>query len=74
VGYAHLHAVINAFHVYTEHLVEISLACGFQVADVRDPSIVYKNMDPGFLKDLLKRRIYILLLGNVARIGLGIPS
>ncbi len=71
---AGLHAVEKTLHVDFEKFVEIAFRCRFQAANMRNSSVIYKDVDGFFPKQLIENSFDVFAARHVTLKGAGIAS
>jgi hypothetical protein len=66
--------VVDAFYVDTEEAVEIGFACSLDGAYVRDAGIIHENIEAAQTRQLAEDFPDARLIGNIARVRLGIAA
>ena len=66
--------MIEPLDVHAHDPVEVFFSCALDRAYVRDAGVVDKDREPLPFKDLVKKRLYLLLVSNITSVGGCVPT
>lgn len=69
-----IHTVVDAFNVDAKKAVEVSFGSSFDCSDVRDASIVHKNVHALISREFIEDFLGARLIGNVAGVDFRIAA
>jgi len=72
--YAGVQTVVKAFHIHTQHTIEVLLGSALNRSYMRHSGVIYKNVNPLTAEDCIERAPDLRLICDVAGVNCCIPT